>query len=66
MKLALRRLRSRPGYTGLIVVIVAVGIGAATTVFSVVDQLILRPPPFAQAEARQRLREALNGFRFLP
>ena len=35
MKLALRRLRSRPGYTGLIVVIVAVGIGAATTVFSV-------------------------------
>jgi hypothetical protein len=23
-------------------------------------------PPFAQAEARRRLREALNGFRFLP
>jgi hypothetical protein len=50
MKLALRRLLSRPGYTGLIVVIVAVGIGAATTVFSVVDQLILRPPPFAHAD----------------
>ena len=50
MKLALRRLGSRPGYTGLIVVIVAVGIGAATTVFSVVDQLILRPPPFAHAD----------------
>jgi len=50
MKLALRRLLSRPGYTALIVAIVAVGIGAATTVFSVVDQLILRPPPFAHAD----------------
>jgi putative ABC transport system permease protein len=50
MKLALRRLRSRPGYTAVIVLIIAVGVGAATTVFSVVDQLILRPPPFAYAD----------------
>ena len=57
MKLALRRLRSRPGYTAVIVSIIAVGIGAATTVFSVVDQLILRPPPFAHAG---RLVEVLD------
>lgn len=50
MKLALRRLRSRPGFTALIVLVIAVGVGAATTVFSVVDQLLLRPPPFAHAD----------------
>jgi predicted permease len=57
MRLALRRLLSRPRYTALIVSIVAVGIGAATTVFSVVDQLILRPPPYAHAD---RLVEVLD------
>jgi putative ABC transport system permease protein len=50
MKLAVRRLLSRPGYTALLVLIIAVGIGAATSVFSVVDQLLLRPPPFAFAD----------------
>jgi predicted permease len=57
MKRALRRLLSRPGHTALIVSIVAVGVGAATTVFSVVDQLILRPPPFAHAD---RLVEVMD------
>ena len=50
MKIALRRLLSRPGSTAIIILIIAVGVGAATTVFSVVDQLILRPPPFAYAD----------------
>ena len=48
--LAIRRLLSRPWYTAILVAIVGVGIGAATTVFSVVDQLLLRPPPFAYAD----------------
>src|SRR5689334_7636138 len=50
IRLAVRRLMSRPVYTGLLVIIVGVGIGAATTVYSVVDQLLLRPVPFAFAE----------------
>jgi putative ABC transport system permease protein len=48
--LAIRRLAARPGYTALLVLIVGVGVGAATTVFSVVDQLLLRPAPFAFAD----------------
>ena len=43
--LALRRLIARPGQTVLLVAIVAIGIAAATTVFSVVDQLLLRGRP---------------------
>ena len=50
VRLATRRLLSRPGYTALLVVIVGVGVGAATTVFSVVDQMLLRPAPFAYAD----------------
>ena len=50
LKLAVRRLFARPGYTALLVLIVGVGIGAATTVFSLVDQLVLRRAPFAYAD----------------
>jgi predicted permease len=50
LTLALRRLTARPLSTALLIVVVGVGIGAATTVFSVVDQLLLRPAPFAFAD----------------
>jgi predicted permease len=50
IRFAVRRLSARPGYTLLIVVTLALGIGAATAVFSVVDQTILRPPPFLHAD----------------
>jgi predicted permease len=57
LRLAMRRVLSRPGYCVLLVAITAVGIGSATTVFSVVDQLMLRPAPFAFAD---RLVEVLD------
>lgn len=41
------------------IMILGVGIGAATAVFSVVDQTILRPPPFAHAE---RLVEVMDRY----
>jgi putative ABC transport system permease protein len=50
VRLALRRLVARPGYSVLLILIIAVGIGAATAVFSIVDQLLLRPPPFIYAD----------------
>jgi predicted permease len=50
----------RPAHTGLMVLIIGVGIGAATAVFSVVDQTILRPPPFADAD---RLVQVLDLYR---
>ena len=49
IRIAIRRLTARPAYTLLIVITLALGIGAATAVFSVVDQTVLRPAPFVEA-----------------
>ena len=49
IRIAFRRLTTRPAYTVLIIITLALGIGAATAVFSVVDQTVLRPAPFAEA-----------------
>lgn len=50
LRVTARTLRIRPWYTALIVLTIGLGIGANTAVFSVVDSIILRPPPLAHAE----------------
>ncbi|MCP4557383.1 MAG: ABC transporter permease [Herbaspirillum sp.] len=44
--LACRSLGKRPGFTGAIIGALALGIGAAIAVFSVIDAAVLRPLPF--------------------
>jgi putative ABC transport system permease protein len=48
LRQAVRRLRARPGFSAGIIVILALGIGATTAMFSAVDAALLRPLPFAE------------------
>ena len=58
IRYALRRIRKEPGFAAFAVLIMALGVAAVTSVFSVMSPLMLRPLPFAQQE---RLVWIANG-----
>src|SRR5947209_3903991 len=47
VRYAFRTLARNPGFTSFAILIVGLGIGASSTVFSVVNALLLRPLPFS-------------------
>ena len=49
-RFGVRLLRREPGFTATTVLTLALAIGATTTIFSVVDAVLLQPPPFPEPE----------------
>ncbi|MDH4044811.1 MAG: ABC transporter permease, partial [Gemmatimonadota bacterium] len=55
VRYALRTLRANPGFTVVTVLTLALGLGATTAIYTVVDRVLLRPLPYAQADRLVRV-----------
>jgi predicted permease len=58
---AARVLRTQPGFAAAAVVTLALGIGATTAIFSVVNSVIIKPLPYADSDALVRIVHAIGG-----
>ncbi|MGI8481456.1 MAG: ABC transporter permease, partial [Chthoniobacterales bacterium] len=57
IRLAARSLLKRPGFAFVAILTLALGIGASTAIFSVLDAVLLRPLPYPNQERIVELRE---------
>ena len=61
LKIAIRHLSKSPGFSLTAVLTLALGIGATTAIFSIVEGVLLRPLPFPHPEQLVVLSDTLQG-----
>lgn len=62
VRFALRTLRRAPGFSAVAILTIALGVGATSAVFTVVNDVLLRPLPFEQADHLYLLSYLPPGF----
>ncbi len=61
LRIAVRHLLKSPGFSATAVLMLALGVGATTAIFSIVEGVLLRPLPFPHSERLVQLADILQG-----
>ncbi len=62
LRYSLRSLRSSPGFSIVAILTLALGIGGVATIFTLYDQILVRPLPFQDSDQLVQLWEELGSF----
>lgn len=63
LRFAVRRLRRAPGFVGAVVLVLALGVGTTTAVFSLVNSILLEPLPYSEPDRLTRLTHTVSNGR---